>query len=106
MPNYEDLNLAKETRTMNCICYSCLTARLTNHLKKKKGRGHVRDFSTKIDVKNGLDGTTQKNASLPKSEAKVTKPRTSIKICNNCFQEIGKDILAEVLLALVHVIMF
>lgn len=26
MPNYEDLNLAKEIRTMICNCYICVTA--------------------------------------------------------------------------------
>lgn len=91
MPNYEDLNLAKETRTMICNCYICLTARLTSHSKKIKGRGHVRQLSTKIDINNGLDGTEQ-NASLSKTEAKATKPRTSIEICSSCFQEIGKGI--------------
>ena len=72
MPNYEDLNLAKETRTMICNCYICLTARLTIHSKTNKGRGHVCKFSTKIDINNGLDGTVR-NTSLSKSEENAIK---------------------------------
>ena len=89
MPNYEDIKLAKETRQMtSCDYYICLTARRTNHSKIKKGRGLVRQFSTKIDINKGLESTVQ-NAS---SKTNKNKERISLEICSCCFQEIGKGI--------------
>lgn len=92
MPNYEDLKLSKETRTLGCNCYICLTARVTSHKKQKKGRGQIRDFSINIDVNKCFDDTSQQKDLLSKNEAKATKPRTSTELCNSCFQQIGKGI--------------
>lgn len=87
MPNYEDINVGKETI---CNCYICLTARKEAHSKITKGRGQKRKFTIKIDANNGIDGTLQ-NMQLPKSEEKKIEPRTS-DICNFCFQKIGRGI--------------
>lgn len=52
MPNYEEINLPKETRLKGdiCNCYICLTGQHKGYLKIQKGRGHVRNTSNFMDV--------------------------------------------------------
>ncbi|CAH1101843.1 unnamed protein product [Psylliodes chrysocephalus] len=67
MPKYEDMHLAKETRTRtasDCNCSICLTTRFRGHSKIVKGKGNVRTFDTIIDQNCGLYGAAS-NPNLP-----------------------------------------
>ena len=91
MPNYEDVQLAKETRsTSACNCYICLTARFKGHSKVVKGKGHIRSFHTRIDENNGLHSAAP-NTQIPSTYGQSNKEkRTTMNLCSNCFQKIGK----------------
>lgn len=70
MPNYVDIYLPKEARTSvtTCNCYICLIARFKVHVRVGKGKGHIRDISTTIDVSNGIYASSTKHTYLPKSD--------------------------------------
>lgn len=91
MPNYEDIQLPKETRANNdtCNCYICITARYYGHPKAKLGRGLKRQASRNIGAVNGLYGAS-KIANLPTTEWFNNAPKKSIHVCKECFHEIGK----------------
>lgn len=91
MPNYEDIQLPKETRANNdiCNCYLCITARYCGHQKAKVGRGLKRQESKVINASNGLYGASN-TVNLSKIEEIKNEPRRSIHVCKECFQEIGR----------------
>lgn len=96
MPNYEDIQLRKETRSSNsndqfCYCYICLTARSQGHSKVIKGKGHIRkNITTIINESNGLYGSIDSNGTHLVSESIQCRENKSLKICENCFQELHK----------------
>lgn len=75
MSNCEHINLAKETRTIFCNCYRCLTDRTEGYSKIITDRGHVRTSDTKID----------------QNKRNKREWNISTSICIHCFREIGKD---------------
>ncbi|KAL7297468.1 hypothetical protein TKK_0009838 [Trichogramma kaykai] len=90
MPNYHDINLAKETRNMSCNCYVCLTARFKGHTKVNKGKGHKRTFSApKITKDNGLGGTMT-NLRLGKGLPHNCKGASSTTARENVFDLVEK----------------
>ena len=94
-PNYVDLVLSKETRSMKntCNCYICMTARFKGHAKNTKGRGKKRNIKNVIDISNGLYGHVllQSNQSSDLKVINNTDP-AQVSICNKCFQAVGRGI--------------
>ncbi|GLV37490.1 hypothetical protein CBL_10545 [Carabus blaptoides fortunei] len=91
-PNYEGMQLAKETRTRTTCQQQCLTARFKDHSKIVKGKGHVRTFDTIIDQNCGLYEAAS-NAQLPSTSGQSNiEKRRSMNICSECFKKIGKDV--------------
>lgn len=92
MPNYKDLVLPRDTRVgkYTCNCYICLRARFKGHQKAIVGRGKKRSLDNTINKSNGLyrSSTTEQ---LPVSSVETDTSKVStIKLCNKCFQVIGK----------------
>lgn len=93
MPNYQDVTLPKETRSNDsCNCYICLTGRYKGHIQVKKGRGHTRQLSNKIDESNGLNGSSSVSQ-LPNSYKQAPDmTKNNMLLCKTCFQIVGKGI--------------
>lgn len=99
MPNYEDILLRKNTRSLSaseseCLCYICLTASKKGRPQTSEvGRGKKRPLSTEISTSNGLFAAAPP---IPDSNfnsfKKIDQEKKSIKLCSTCFQEIGKGI--------------
>lgn len=80
MPNYEDIQLPRNTRAHNgeCKCFICLTAAFKGHVPNKKGRGNFRSAPKRIQT-----SCEEQNAPDPPQSENVS-------ICKKCYQEVGK----------------
>lgn len=91
MPNYHEMILVKDTRSKNdyCNCFICVTGRYVGHSKIKKGKGHHRCMNNIITSTTGLYGASNINKPIKK----IVKPKNCkkvMKMCEKCFQEVGK----------------
>lgn len=101
MPNYADLQLRKNTRSLNpdeiCKCYICITARYTGHPKTKKGRSQFKKTdAVKICKHNGMFACKHSIARGAISQDIVDKDKSikiqdesSMKICTLCFKKLA-----------------
>lgn len=91
MPHYEEIQLSKYTRAngTSCDCYICITAKLKGHSKVQIGRGHKRN-AVNIDVRRNTASTSSQASGTSGINNVADKQTLSIKICNVCFQEIGR----------------
>ncbi|CAH1104522.1 unnamed protein product [Psylliodes chrysocephalus] len=80
MPNYEDIQLRRNTRVHNgeCKCFICLTAAFKGHVPNKKGRGHFRSTPKQIQT-----SCEKQNTSRPPQPENAS-------ICKKCYQQVGK----------------
>lgn len=94
MPNYEDIQLVKETRNVKtCYCYICITGRNTTHNKIKKGKGHTLQLSNEINIDNGLIAAiVPAKIMQPPTDQNNNGPSSTTTICNNCLQKVGRGI--------------
>ena len=82
----------RETRdSQQCYCYICMTGSCKGKpvKKNKGGRGCITKHNIKIKKGHGLNGFDKNN----QLEKELNENQTnSIKICNKCFQQIGKGL--------------
>lgn len=97
MPNYEEMQLQKDTRKDKgpCNCYVCLTARSKVHKKDIVGKGNERKFEIKINADNGLYAASSNQKSLKSSNVSESFEVNDIKMCTICLGKIGKGVRHE-----------
>lgn len=93
MPNYEDIILPRDTRATlkegTCSCYICEKARFKGHIKCSTGKGKKRNVNNIINTSSG-PGETLQNEKFSNSLSLKKKPAETMKLCDKCFQEVGK----------------
>ena len=62
------------------------------NIKVKRGRGYLRQIKNKINTSSGLYGASTKIVNLPSNEKniKIKISDSALKLCKNCFSELGK----------------
>ena len=91
IPNYDQIQLLKETRKSNtdkdCNCYICQTGRSKCHSKLERGSTKL---SASITIENGLLAASKPKVPKVKSNNKVTS--NTIKICAHCKNKVSVGI--------------
>ncbi|KAJ8683951.1 hypothetical protein QAD02_019743 [Eretmocerus hayati] len=90
MPNYEAINLRRDTRSNPneiCDCYICTTARKTSHATISKGRGHIRKSSAIV-----VNPPSQVQNQFEIPETATVTSKSVMKICTKCRGEVAKGV--------------